>query len=71
MVGDRTVLSGVKQIAPVTIGLPNGAQTTTSEMGLTRLVENLQLKNCLHVPNLKCYLVLISKLCKQLNYAVT
>jgi len=71
MVGDRTMLSGVKQIAPVTIGLPNGAHTTASEMGLTRLAKNLQLENVLYVPNLKCNLVSTSKLCKQFNCKVT
>jgi len=71
MVGDKAMLSNVQKIAPVTIGLPNGAHTIAIEIGLSSLGENLQLENVLYVPNLKCNLVSISKLCKQFNYAVT
>jgi len=64
MVGDKTMLSDVQKIAPMAIGLPNGEHTMAREMGLTSLGENLQLENVLYVPNLKCNLISISKLCK-------
>ena len=38
---------------------------------MSSLGENLQLENVLYVPNLKCNLVSISKLCEQFNCAVT
>ena len=69
MVENRSMLSDVRQIAPVLIG--NGAHTVASEMGLTSFGENLPLENVLYVPNLLCNLVSVSKLCKQLNCAVT
>ena len=71
VVGDASMSTDMKKIAPVKIRLPNGAHTMASETGLASLGENLTLKNVLYVPNLKCNLVSISKLCKQLNCVVT
>jgi len=53
------------------IGLPNGAYTMDMEKGAATLGKDLQLSNVLYMPNLKCNLVSISKLCKKLNCIVT
>jgi len=70
-VGDESMLSDIKQISLVDIGLPNGAYTIASERGLVSLGEDIKWKNVLYVLNLKCNLVSISKLCKELNGVVT
>ena len=71
MAGDVTLLNKVQQISPAAIGLPNGTYTMAKEQGSLALGDGLELKNVLYVPKLNCNLVSISKLCKQLNCAVT
>ena len=66
MVGDVSLLTKVKDITPVAIGLPDGTYTVAKEQGSVALEQGLKLKNILHVPKLNCNLVSISKLCKQL-----
>ena len=39
--------------------------------GLIKLTENINLTSVLHVPNLACNLLSVSKLCKDSNYRVT
>jgi len=51
--------------------LANDTYATARDQGLVTLDENVKLENVLYVHGLKCNLVSISKLCKQLNYAVT
>ena len=71
MAGNVLTMTNVKKIAPVAIGLPNGTYTLAREKGTVVLGEGLRLDNVLCVPKLNCNLVSISKLCKQLNCAVT
>ena len=70
MAGDVSMMDKVERIAPVAIGLPNGRHIVASEKGSVALGGGLKLENVLCVPKLNCNLVSISKLCKQLNYAV-
>ena len=71
MVGDISVMSNLKKITPVVVALPNGAYTIAQEQGSVTLDTGIKLNNVLFVPKLNCNLVSISKLCKELNCAVT
>ena len=51
MVGDVILLTKVKEIAPVAIGLPDGTYTMAKEQGSVALEQGLELKNVLHVQN--------------------
>ena len=71
MVGDVKLVRNLRQVSPIAIGLPNGDCTVARNVGSVTLGDDIKLDNVLYVPNLNCNLVAISKLCKQLNCAVT
>ena len=71
MVGDVNLVSNLQRISPIAIGLPNGDYTVACDIGSVALGDGIKLDNVLYVPNLNCNLVSISKLCKQLNCAIT
>ena len=71
MVGNLSMMNNVEKIAPVAIRLPDETYTMAREKGSVCLGEGIKLDNVLCVPKLNCNLVSISKLCKQLNCAVT
>ena len=71
MASDVYVMDTIERIAPVIIGLSNGTYAVAGEKGSVALGGGIKLENVLCVPKLNCNLVSISKLCKQLNCAVT
>ena len=71
MVGDVKLVSNLQKISPIVIGLPNGDCIVASDVGSVVLGDGIKLNNVLYVPNLNCNLVSVSKLCKQLNCAMT
>lgn len=71
MTGDLTMLQEIHGAQPISIGLPNGTYTLASKQGTMRLRGKMKLSNVLFVPSLKCNLVFIAKICKELNCAVT
>jgi len=70
MAGNASMMEKAEKIAPVAIGLLNGTYTMAHDKGSVVLGKGLEVDNVLSVPKLKCNLVSISKLCKQLNYAM-
>ena len=71
MTGNASVMDKIEKIAPVAVGLPNGTYTVAREKDSVVLGKGIQLDNVLRVPKLNCNLISVSKLCKQLNCAVT
>jgi len=71
MAGNVSTMNNIEKIVPLAIGLSNGTYTLVHEKGRVVLGEGLRLDNVLCVPKLNYNLVSISKLCKQLNCAVT
>ena len=71
MVGNANLVHNLQKISSIAIGLPNGDYTVARDVGSVILEDVIKLDNELYVPNLNCNLVSISKLCKQLNCAVT
>ena len=57
MVGDMSLLREIKKIPHMGIGLPNKVYTMASEKESITLGNELQSKNVLYVPNLKCNLI--------------
>ena len=57
--GDLELLKNVKEIKPITLGLPDGNNTTISKAGCVQLGPNVFLKGVLFVPKLKCNLTSI------------
>ena len=51
-----------------TVKIADGSLTKVKGLGIVQNFENLSLKFLLHVPNLSCNLVSVSKLTKDLNY---
>jgi len=64
MVGDVKLVSNLRQVSPIAIGLPNGDCTVARNVGSVTLGDDIKLDNVLYVPNLNCNLVSVSKLCK-------
>ena len=61
----------LKQIGPTPICLPNGAHTLAEKQGMIVLGENVALKEVPYFPELNCNLLLVDKLCRDLNCAMT
>jgi len=71
MTGDLNLLKNVKHIKPIEVGLPDGNRTTTSRAGYVQLGPDMVLKGVHFVPKLKCNLISIWQLNKDLNCIVT
>jgi len=71
MTGDLNLIQEIKKIDSIAIGIPNGMHTLASQEGSVVLGERIKLNKVLYVPSLKCNLVSIAKLCKELNCSVT
>ena len=71
MTGDLNLIHEIKKIDSIAIGMPNGTHTLASQEGSVVLDERIKLDKVLYVPSLKCNLVSIAKLCKELNCSVT
>ena len=71
MIGDLNSMQDIKQIFPVSIGMLNGALTFASKEGSVTLDKRIKLTKVLYVPSLKCNLISIARLCKELNCSVT
>lgn len=71
MAGDVFMMDMVEKIATTAIGLPNGTYTMASEKGSVALGEGLKLAKVICVCKFNCFLVSVSKLCKQLNCTIT
>jgi len=71
MTGNAKELHNVKQIIPVPIGLPNGTHIMASHRGILSLENELHLAYVLYVHTLKCNLISIAQLCKDMHCTVT
>ena len=67
MTGNTKELRDVKKIIPVPIGLPNGTHTVASHQGTMYLRDELNLTDVLYVPTLKCNLISIVKLFRDMG----
>jgi len=71
MTGDMSLVDDFRYINPIAINLPNGKQVWTNKEGIVRLGEILKLSKVLVVLRLNCNLMLVWRLCKELNCYVT
>ena len=71
MTRDLSLIQDIKYIFPISIGLPNRALVIADKEGSIMLDKGIKLNKVLDVPSLKCNLMPIVKLCKELNYSVT
>ena len=71
MAGDSIVMQGEQKIQRISIGLTNDSHTWASKHDTMMLVGKLKLSNVLFVPLLKCNLVSIIRLFKDLNCVLT
>ncbi|KAJ4760696.1 Retroelement pol polyprotein-like [Rhynchospora pubera] len=62
MTGNYECLQSVHDIAPSSVGLPNGTQTMAKHEGQVVLQGTLTLRKVLYVPTLNCNLISLSKL---------
>ena len=65
------MIQEAEQVSLTATGLPNEMQTFASKEGSVLLDNHIRLNNVLFIPSLKCNLVSVAKLCKELNYFVT
>jgi len=70
MTGDEHILERTANIPSVVVDLPNGAKTVATKQGTSLLGKNLVLKHTLLVPSLRCNLLSVSRICKDLNCTV-
>ena len=71
MTGDLNSMQDIKQIFPISNGMPNRELTFASKEGTVTLDKRIKLTKVLYVPSLKCKLISIARLCKELNCSVT
>ena len=71
MTRDLSMIWEAKQVSLIAIRLPNGTQTFASKEGSVNLDNRIKLNKVLFVPSLKCNLVSVAKLSKELNCCVT
>ena len=71
MIGFFELLKNVKDIEPIIMGLLDGNNTIAGKAGYVKLGPNVLLKRVLFVPKLKCNLISIWQLNKELNCIVT
>ncbi|CAA7028514.1 unnamed protein product [Microthlaspi erraticum] len=67
MTGYVDLLNDRKYMLPCGIGLPNGKQSLSREKGTVIFDEDFALKNVLFVPDLRCNLISVSQLIKDLD----
>ena len=71
MTGETNLLTNIENINPVIIDLPNGEKTVTDMQGTVILDKALKLHETLFVPSLRCNLISVSRICKDLNCTIT
>ncbi|KAA8545399.1 hypothetical protein F0562_020183 [Nyssa sinensis] len=69
--GYMKLLIDIHEKSSVTIGLPNGAQIIATKHRKARVGENIILQNVLFVPSLRCNLISVGQLMRELNCVVT
>lgn len=67
MTGNIAFITNVWDISLCPVGLLNGKNVVAIKSGYAQLGAALSQKNVLYIPQLKCYLLPVSKLLKQLN----
>jgi len=71
MTGGPKMMHETKKISSISVALPNGTHTIANDEGSMTLGQRIQLHKVLYVPSLKCNLISVAKLCKELNCNVT
>jgi len=71
MTGEINLMTNIENINPVIIDLPNGEKTVADKRGTVILDKVLKLHKTLFVPSLRCNLLFVSRICKDLNCTVT
>jgi len=71
MTGDLNLIENVQDVRPVGVGLPNGKETMANKKGTVKLSKNLKLNNVLYTPDLRCNLISIAQVSRDLNCYVT
>ena len=71
MTKDPKVMHETKKILSISVVLPNGTHTMANDEGSVMLGQRIKLNKVLYVLTLKCNLLSIAKLCKELNSSVT
>jgi len=69
--GDPNLMQETEQISPISNGLPNRTHTIAKKEGSITMGQLIKLNKVLYVLPLRCNLILIAKLCKELNCSVT
>lgn len=70
MTGNIAFIKNMWDISIWPVGLLNGKNVFAIKSGYAQLGATLSLKNVLYISQLKCYLLPVSKLLKQLNVSV-
>ena len=71
MKGNLSLLSNIREIVAVPVGMPNGAISYANKQGSVRLNNKLVLHDVLFVPSLNCNLISIAQLIEDLYCTVT
>ncbi|KAA8515426.1 hypothetical protein F0562_018963 [Nyssa sinensis] len=69
--GYMKLLIDIHEKSLVTVGLPNGAKIIATKHGKARAGENIILQDVLFVPSLRCNLISVGQLMRELNCIVT
>ena len=71
MMGDLNLIENVRDVRPIGVGLPDGKENMANKKGTVKLSKNLKLNNVLYTPDLRCNLISIAQVSRDLNCYVT